>query len=258
MIPQYFGEGDHRLFGVYHPASAASSARHGVVICPSVFQEYMLTHWALRRLAQQLSRIGVPVLRFDYYGTGDSCGETGEGTPARWARDIHQAAGQLSALSHVERVSLVGHRLGAGLAWLATEHLELKARHLVLWDPVASGSRFMQEVQDADRLEATQLLGVKLSRGTPTQLGGYATPPQQREAFAAMSLLDAEPPKATRVHLFASDHEGDIPALRERLSQSVKRFSFVEVNEAAEPGGGALLSSRMIQSIVSTLAPEAS
>ena len=46
------------------------------------------THWAMRRLADQLARTGAHVLRFDYFATGDSAGATGDGNVKRLHDDI--------------------------------------------------------------------------------------------------------------------------------------------------------------------------
>ena len=74
MKPLFFGEANRRLYGVYHPP--AKPSRHAVLLCYPGMQEYNAAHWMFRRLATSLSREGHHVLRFDYYGTGDSDGET--------------------------------------------------------------------------------------------------------------------------------------------------------------------------------------
>ena len=66
MNPFYFGSSKEPLFGAYHPPMGMAAEEPAVLLCPPLGQEYQRTHWAMRRLADQLARTGVHVLRFDY------------------------------------------------------------------------------------------------------------------------------------------------------------------------------------------------
>jgi hypothetical protein len=59
-----------------------------VLFCRPLGHECRCTRWAMRRLADQLARTGVHVLRFDYFATGDSAGATGDDNVKRWHDDI--------------------------------------------------------------------------------------------------------------------------------------------------------------------------
>ena len=90
--------GNATIFGGPDLAALASGetltvlAELGAVLCAPWGQEYMRTHRALRQLATQLDRAGIHVFRFDYFGTGDSSGDSDAGTPLRWIEDIRSAA----------------------------------------------------------------------------------------------------------------------------------------------------------------------
>ena len=90
--PFYFGAPERRLFGIFHPTAAASSALPGVLLCPAFGQEAVRAHRMMKVLAERLVRAGHPVLRFDFYGTGDSMGEDIDADLDGWAGDIHVAA----------------------------------------------------------------------------------------------------------------------------------------------------------------------
>ena len=80
MNPFYFGSSAEPLFGAYHPPGNQVGRNLAVLICPPLGREYLRAHWALRRLADQISRDGGHVLRFDYFATGDSAGDSKGGS----------------------------------------------------------------------------------------------------------------------------------------------------------------------------------
>src|SRR4051794_18965963 len=107
MKPLFFGESSRQLFGAYEPPRPGSARKHAALLCYPGVQEYNMSHWAFRKLAVQLAREGLHVLRFDYYGTGDSAGTTQDGSPDRWIADIRTAARELVDLSGVRTLSIV-------------------------------------------------------------------------------------------------------------------------------------------------------
>jgi pimeloyl-ACP methyl ester carboxylesterase len=138
----YFGASARQLFGAYHPAKGRS--RGGVVICAPLGREYLLAHATLRYLARLLADAGFDVLRFDYFGTGDSAGAFEEASQQQWLADIATAITELKDLAHVDRVSLVGMRYGATLAAIVARTQD-GIDGLVLWDTVTSGRDYLQE-----------------------------------------------------------------------------------------------------------------
>jgi uncharacterized protein len=147
--PFYFGAPDRGQFGIYHPP-AGMPKDEGVVLCPPFFGEYLRAHGCLRRVAIALAETGMPVLRFDYRGTGDSAGNFEETTPDDWRADIESALSELQDLSGVGRVRLLGVRLGATLA--AQVAMESKAvSSLVLWDPIVEGDAYVEQLEETHR-----------------------------------------------------------------------------------------------------------
>ncbi len=149
MNPFHFGSSDRRLFGVFHPPRQGHRPRLGVVLCYPARDEYFLSHRAFRQLATRLAAAGCPCLRFDYYGSGDSFGESHEATIEQWKRDIAIAIDELKGIAGVPRVSLIGLRLGATLAAMsASERLMGDVEDVVLWDPVVSGGRYLDTLAE--------------------------------------------------------------------------------------------------------------
>ena len=137
MTPFYFGEGERRLFGLYDPAMGAGA--RAVVICPPWGPDHVAAHAPLRRLALKLAEAGHHVLRFDYFGVGDSAGDIEEGDLEGWREDIEMAIEEIKSIANVQRVCLAGLRLGATLAAdVAASRRDIDT--LVLWDPVVRGT----------------------------------------------------------------------------------------------------------------------
>lgn len=140
-----FGNSESPLWAVYHPANFSVDRFEGVVLCYPFGQEYMRSHWAMRQLASMLAQKGFHVLRFDYRGTGDSSLDLDQVTPEFWINDIDSAISELKDLTGVEKISLVGLRLGALLAaTVATQRSDVGS--LVVWDPIISGQKYIDEL----------------------------------------------------------------------------------------------------------------
>jgi len=130
-------------FGWLHPAAGP----HGVVLCYPFGYDALCTYRGMRRLAERLAMRGVPVLRFDYPGTGDSAGDASEpGLWRAWIDSIRQAVALLRQSTGIEHVSLCGLRLGGTLAALAAQELG-DVDGLVLLSPVLSGKNYQRELR---------------------------------------------------------------------------------------------------------------
>ena len=146
MNPLYFGSSQKALFGIYHQPQGPGRNR-GVVLCNPLGEEAIRSHRAYRQLATMMARERFHVLRFDYYGTGDSAGDSGDGATGQWLEDIATATDELKDISGAAKVSWVGLRYGATLAIKAAQRRSDLDR-LVLWDPVIDGKLYLRELRD--------------------------------------------------------------------------------------------------------------
>lgn len=166
-----FGSSRAPLFGVYHPAQGAARARKAVLLCNPFGEEAIRAFLPFKRLAELLSAVGVPVLRFDYFGTGDSAGDEEEVALDRMASDILQADEELRELSEARQTYWVALRLGA---WAAIEAAqETPPAGLLLWEPVTDGQDYLLEIGEGEMPEG-EAQGFLLPAAMATALGGEA------------------------------------------------------------------------------------
>ena len=169
MTPLFFGTNARRLFGAYSPASGRVPGARSIVLCHPWGQEYLRAHRSMRQLANLLSAAGNHVLRFDYFGTGDSAGETQDADLADWEQDIETAMQELMDTTGATKVSLVGLRIGGALAARVAARKPRLVDSLVLWDPVVGGEEHLAELSDT---EAQQPRGGRNNLARPAEHGG--------------------------------------------------------------------------------------
>jgi pimeloyl-ACP methyl ester carboxylesterase len=148
LIPIRFGAPSRQLYGLFQP-SGGEDRRHCVVLCNPFGQEALRAHRMLKVLGDRLARAGFTVLRFDYFGTGDSDGEDGEGNLRIWVGDVLLANEEVMRRSGYRECSWFGLRLGATIAALASAEAQTAPKRMVLWDPVVDGHAYVNELRQA-------------------------------------------------------------------------------------------------------------
>ena len=216
MHPYYFGDSERPLFGVYHPPEAAPRET-AILLCYPLAQEYMRAHRVMSRLARRLAASGFHVMRFDYYGSGDSAGDFEHGETSRWLDDIRTAADELRAMSRARSLALVGLRFGATLA-AATITAGVEATDLVLWDPVVSAASYLSELKRMQELEGGQA-GRMRGTASDDDILGFRFSSRLRSSIESTgSMLDMKL-SVDRALLLASDEREEYARLRDSVEQ---------------------------------------
>src|ERR1700759_4613273 len=130
--PLIFGDAGSPLYGRLHEARGPVVG--AVVLCNPWGYEENGAFASFQMLAWRLAECGFETLRFDYSSCGNSWGEPSD--PQRllsWVADCGQAINYLSTRLG-RAVHVVGLRLGATLAVLASARFPIESA--VLWDPV--------------------------------------------------------------------------------------------------------------------------
>lgn len=141
--PVHFGHSTHPLFGwVYARDGVAGDV--GAIVCAPLGHEAINCHQTMRVMCEGLASAGVPCLRFDYPGAGDSTDyATHFGVPT-WIASVDLAIEKLRLELDVKKIVLIGIRFGATLAALASE-LRTDVVGLVAIAPIVSGQSLIRE-----------------------------------------------------------------------------------------------------------------
>jgi pimeloyl-ACP methyl ester carboxylesterase len=203
-------------FGWYHPGSA----QLGVVLCSPHGYEELCVHRHWRELAQKLSEQSLPTLRFDYPGTGDSAED--DETPDRvraWVESIGNAVRTLRRIAGVERVALVGLRMGAMLATAAAEEIDgLDA--LVLMAPIGCGESCFRELRALAlmRAPARHHGSADVSPTGELEAAGFIYTSQTIADVRALPLLRSGRPPAKHILLLNRPNVAPDQNFRSRLA----------------------------------------
>ena len=192
--PLYFKSGENQLFAWLHRPSSTSNSNLGMVICNPFGYESICAHRSVREFAEATAADGIPTLRFDYLGSGDSA-EIDENADllGTWTHDVVSAIQELRYRTGVDRVCLLGIRLGALLAALAATECRT-VDSLILIGPIVSGRRYVRD------LRMTQLAGNALSGSSASDIEGAIGGPKALEA-GGFSLSPATVQSLTAVDL---------------------------------------------------------
>jgi dienelactone hydrolase len=246
--PIRFSRENGTLFGWYHPPKAEASRGVGIVLCNTVGKESIgVAPRTLLLLAERLANAGFAVLRFDFYGTGDSSGDsTGvDGNSDRftaWLDNIDLAIEELRSQSGVKKVGLMGLRLGATLAMVAAARRD-DIDSLVIWHPYYTGKSYVTETlrfhkafesladgyfkHRPDEIHGREALGFFLSHATIAQLEKVQLPaiekcPARHVLVISPTISQNRGGTAFLDRLRGLGVEPDFQVLTDRLSENIQ------------------------------------
>jgi alpha-beta hydrolase superfamily lysophospholipase len=235
----YFDSGSDRLFGWLHRAGSASGSSLGLVLCSPFGYEASCAHRGIRRFAEAAASLGLPSLRFDYAGTGDSSDiDPSVGQLEIWSRSIADAVRELRERTGVVQVCLLGFRLGSLLATLALPRC-VDVSALIAIAPVVSGRRYLRDLR-LTRLAAAvgqspdapaPLDDRSVATSGAMEVSGYRLSAATIEALKQIELPAAVPPGVS--DLLVIDR-ADLPSALDWANQATA--AGVRTTYAALPG----------------------
>jgi len=184
-LHRWFESGSYSLLA--HVDLPQASGNLGVVIVPAFGWEEVCSYRPLRFFARMLAERGLPVLRYDLPGTGDSSGGLlDENLVEAWIQSVDDAAAELRRAAAVQHVALLGVRMGGLLAAMAAGR-GADVQDLILWGAASSGRSEMRELRAYANMERWEF-GTEDPPPQPIpgfEVGGFLiVPPLQRDLEA--------------------------------------------------------------------------
>ena len=195
--PLYFTSGTHTLFGWLHSPHGVPSSNMGLVICNAFGYEAICAHRSIRAFAQNVASAGVPVLRFDYSGTGDSEDiDPNSDQLEAWTRNVIDAVAALRRHTGIEQVGLLGFRLGAMVAALAAAQ-GADATALIAVAPVISGRRYLRELRTIRMAAPVDAPPKKTDGPESFEVSGFSLSAATVAALSNIELVNLALPSVT-------------------------------------------------------------
>lgn len=120
-----------------------------MIICSPLAEEKVRTYRVLRNFSHLLVEIGIPVIRFDYMGEGDSEGNFEESTVESRVANALDAMGLLQARTGCDEFLFMGLRFGGAIA-IAAAAASGKSCGVVLWHPVVDCAAYFYDLLRAN------------------------------------------------------------------------------------------------------------
>jgi alpha-beta hydrolase superfamily lysophospholipase len=178
----------------------------GLVICNPFGDESIRAHRSLRHFAEAATAAGIPALRFDYDGTGDSAGTDRDGDRvAAWSASTRDAIDTLRRLARVDKVCVLGMRFGALIGALAAAGRDDVSGYIAV-APVTSGRAYLRELHalqmslrlnappasSASSAEEREAIGFPITAETQAALNGIDIVRQDVRPAPRVLLLDRD------------------------------------------------------------------
>ena len=209
----------------------------GVALCGSWEYEALAIHQSWRVLADRLAEAGLPTLRFDYFGAGDSLGASqAPGALDAAVGSIKAAVAFLRQRAGVKCVALVGLRLGAALAMLAAEECEVEAA--VLIRPFTRGRSYVSEQRALAKIISARE-GAHVLRDTEPgaiEIEGFRLSAESVAKIAAIDLASRADKIPARVLIAGEGGSTQYDALSARLAAQGATIARLDLADASAWG----------------------
>ncbi len=225
---------DVALYGMLHQPDTACLKEPALLFCNPIFEERKSTHRALVETARRLASEGLPVLRFDYRGCGDSPGEFRDYSVPDWVQDIEQAEAWLRRLFPKHPIGFLGVRLGASLAVQAIQE-NPRVSVLILWQPIASGGDYLHNDLRRALLQDMLTAGTTgrsletmlrtLEAGGEIDFSGYPVTARLYRDLRSLSVAPLPPGWPGRILVAQASHQEQPTAETRRVMKTLQTIT---------------------------------
>ncbi|MEN0115839.1 MAG: alpha/beta fold hydrolase [Agrobacterium cavarae] len=194
--------------GLYKPADVSLSgegADTAVLFVSSWGFEELCARKFWRLLAGDLATRGLSSMRFDYPGTGDAIDpvDYDKGLDL-WLDSIRAAAAKLRELSQTRQLILIGHGLGALLAWKAAETMD-NVVGLALAAPALSGRHWLREFVALSRVANPDALQHRAQASGPA-MGEQVFPDSLAASLRTIAITSSTSVPAPNIFLLKQEN----------------------------------------------------
>lgn len=169
-------------------------AQAALLIIDPLAEEKRAAYRMFVRLARTLATQQVASFKFDLSGTGDSSGKHEDATWEQWLEDAKCALTSLAETAGTQNLVVLGARAGALLA--AQVAVELKAKRLILAEPIVSGEDFLRDLERRQAIKnmaagvtaQTEDAQTRWSKGETVDFAGYTFNAKLAEAIKNIKL----------------------------------------------------------------------
>ncbi|MFS8137046.1 MAG: amino acid adenylation domain-containing protein [Thermomonas sp.] len=243
--PMWLDSDRGALYAALHPAMHVGKV--GILVAPPLFHELPRSRRLMTEVCVKLAAHGLPCLRFDYFGTGDSAGSGEVAEFSGMRGDLRCAEEALRRLANVERIVVLTFHGGA---LPVTSWLERGARveRAVFWEPIGDGAAWLGQLESEQQRELCSCERYPLRGGAPVmddpdRLMGYAASAQLRRDIASSRLQAGQTPALRNAWFIARGHEQcpwqarrfELPADMPGFGGSARMDSALFVSPAVQP-----------------------
>ncbi|MCM8788169.1 MAG: alpha/beta hydrolase [Candidatus Omnitrophica bacterium] len=171
--PVVFKGHHYSLTGILHlPFEEKTEKKFpGIILCHGFSGNKSESHFIFTRLARNLAKAKIVCFRFDFMGSGDSCGYFEDMTLETEIHDAASACKYLAEQPFIDKnkIGILGLSMGVIPAVAAAARFQLKA--ICLWSPVAFPRELKRKILTARLKKALAEKGIVYLPGSGLRIG---------------------------------------------------------------------------------------
>lgn len=198
----FFLEKDNkRIYCVEYISDPAKDNKQGIILCKPTWGERIRTHRIFTNLARMLREKGFNIISFDYFGDGNSGGDTLDLNFSGMVDDIVEVSKYLSSQHQIEIFTLIGLRIGANCA-IGAEPKNKNLKQMILFEPILNpvedlkvrlrANLSTQMAAHKKILKNRTVLIEEIKSGIPVNMDGFLIGKELWESFEQASPLEIE------------------------------------------------------------------
>ena len=210
--PFFLNENSKSIYCVEYTPDQSQAEGVGVLLCKPIWGERIRTHRIFANLAVMLCEKGYHVATCDYFGDGNSGGETVDLSFESMVDDICMLNNDFSRRNSIASLTVIGLLIGANVAIEAEKHLPNLSRLLLfepLRDPIEAFKRALranlssQMVRFKKVIKNRESLIEDLHNDIPVNIDGFVIGKKFWESFERASPLRIDSQFEGRVHVYS-------------------------------------------------------